>query len=671
MIHLNHISTKSYFRNPLGAVKCGESIRIRINSPKSLDAVYFILENDGQYLETGMTPLGERTIASGEIVYPYEATITAPDVHGVCYYSFKILDGAETFFVGCNSERNTGGSYACQENPRGFQLTVYDETFATPKWCKEGVMYQIFPDRFKRGNIKNLNEGLSYHRSMGRRVYKHVIWNERPIWKPIDGCPHYDPIDYYGGDLRGIIKALPELADMGISIIYLNPIVEAASNHRYNTADYYRVDPILGDNEDFKELCSVAKMLGIRIVIDGVFSHTGSDSRYFNKNNNYDELGAYQSKDSKYYSWYKFGNSRDEYKSWWGFDTLPEVNELDPIWQDMVVTGENSVIKHWLRLGASGVRLDVADELPDEVIDLMRDSLKEEDSDNFLIGEVWEDATTKFSYGKRREYCLGAGLDSVMNYPLRKAIIAYLNGHINCGDFANFLLMQQNNYPVEMYYSLMNLLSSHDVSRIKTVLGTDNEGDGWSREEQGRYVMSKLEEARGEARMRLAYGLVFSLPGIPCIYYGDEQGMTGFKDPFNREPYVETGSKLKKELTNLVRLRNSSAALKRGAMSLSYNDQNVILVIRSIQAGKDVFGDAAKDGIIVSAFNPNEEASEFDFRLEELNDGLQVEDRENLRALVAKDICLLLGDGSCQVQKDGEIVGRIPAMQYMIFEVMI
>ena len=210
---------------------------------------------------------------------------------------------------------------------------------------------------------------------MGRTVYLHDDWEEQPVFGPLPGKEFYDPCDYFGGDIEGIISKLDDLKRLGISCIYLNPIGEAASNHRYNTSDYKKVDPFLGNNEDFKRLCQLAKERRIHVILDGVYSHTGDDSVYFNKKGNYEEPGAYQGEESKYYDWYDF-NEDGTYKSWWGFETLPEVNELNEKFVDYIITGEDSVIKHWLKLGASGFRLDVADELPDEFIFKLRSELK-------------------------------------------------------------------------------------------------------------------------------------------------------------------------------------------------------------------------------------------------------------------------------------------------------
>ncbi|MBQ9721332.1 MAG: glycoside hydrolase family 13 protein, partial [Oscillospiraceae bacterium] len=277
---------------------------------------------------------------------------------------------------------------------------------------------------------------------------------------------------------------LPYLKELGVGVIYLNPIVEARSNHRYDASDYLSVDPILGTNADLTHLCETAEAMGMRIILDGVFSHTGADSRYFNRDGSYPGNGACQGKDSPYYPWYDFRHYPNEYRCWWGFKDLPEVDERNPKWQNFVITGQDSVVKTWLRRGAAGWRLDVADELPDEVLAMIRESAKAEKPDALILGEVWEDAVIKESYGGRRNYALGYSLDSVMNYPLRKHILRFAHGWLDAYTLRDFLIDQQMNYPKPLYYSLMNLLGSHDVERLRSALASDRVIKDYSREEQ-------------------------------------------------------------------------------------------------------------------------------------------------------------------------------------------
>lgn len=384
--------------------------------------------------------------------------------------------------------------------------------FNCPRWMSEGVMYQIFPDRFSRSHAYSAPE-------MNKDYTLREDWGGVPNHLP-NGQGIVENNDFFGGNLQGIIEKLEYLAELGVTVIYLNPVFEAYSNHRYDTANFKKIDPLLGTEEDFRNLCIKAKERGIRVIIDGVFNHTGSDSIYFNKRGRYPEVGAYQSKDSPYFSWFKFINYPDEYESWWGIDTLPHVNEADPGYLDYILNDEDSVVKHWLSMGASGFRLDVVDELPDVFLDRFREVVKEVDEDAVIIGEVWEDAATKVSYGQKRRYLDGNQLDSVMNYPLQNGIIAFLNHEIDGLQLEEIIKNLWINYPETVFYGLMNILGTHDTPRILTALTGETNG--------------------GSSVQKLFAAIIIwaLMPGIPCIYYGDEIGMVGGRDPFNRGCFV-------------------------------------------------------------------------------------------------------------------------------------
>ncbi|MBQ9857529.1 MAG: glycoside hydrolase family 13 protein, partial [Oscillospiraceae bacterium] len=418
----------------------------------------------------------------------------------------------------------------------------------------------------------------------------------------------YSPDDFYGGTLKGIEEKLPYLKQLGISCIYLNPIVEARSNHRYDASDYLKVDPILGSNEDFSRLCRTAEAMGIRIMLDGVFSHTGADSIYFNRHGNYPGRGACQSKESEFYPWYDFSSYPDKYRSWWGFEDLPEVNELNEQWQDFVISGENSVVKSWLRNGAAGWRLDVADELPDEVLALIRSYAKAEKPDAPILGEVWEDAVIKESYGGRRNYALGYSLDSVMNYPFRNAALDFCHWRIDAYQLRDFLISQQMNYPKPMYYSLMNLLGSHDTDRVRSALATDIVLRSISREDQLRVPFSEEALERANELEKLCAVMQFSIPGVPSVYYGDEQGMCGVNDPFNRMPFKESDSELHKFYTELAGTRNSAPALSVGEACFMAYSRDILMVLRYVNEGKDVFGEECENAAYLAIINRGDAA---------------------------------------------------------------
>ncbi|HML38114.1 MAG TPA: glycoside hydrolase family 13 protein [Bacillota bacterium] len=491
-------SRNAYYKTPFGAVEQNAelSLRIAVTGGKPIASALLFVRSD----ETGTSVTAEGK--SGDAAPPGGLD---PDEGGVLC-EFKIQIGGIGLYLYHFEVSYQDGE---KELSPEFQLTVYERDYLTPSWLKSGVMYQIFPDRFARSE--------TYH---GPRQDKNYVlrddWGGLPNDKP-DEKGIIQNNDFFGGNLRGVMEKLEYLKELGVTVIYLNPIFEAYSNHRYDTGDYKKIDPLLGTEEDFRALCEKAKESGIRIILDGVFNHTGSDSLYFNKKGRYPGLGAFQSKDSPYYKWYRFTEFPDEYESWWGIDTLPQVNETEPSYLDYIIRSGDSVIKRWLRCGASGFRLDVADELPDEFLEELRTAVKEIKPDGAVIGEVWEDASNKVSYGLRRKYFLGRQLDSVMNYPLKDAVIDYLAGSQDGLRLEMTVNSLWENYPEPAFNALMNILGTHDTRRILTVLGENSES-----------------EAYGRQRLFLALLIVSFMPGIPCIYYGDEIGMKGERDPFNR-----------------------------------------------------------------------------------------------------------------------------------------
>lgn len=472
------------------------------------------------------------------------------------------------------------GLAAIKGDGEDWQLTVYDKDFHTPEWLRGGIIYQIFPDRFASSGTKKQN-----------------VPSDRVLRTDRDGDPYWIPTaegkvlnnDYFGGDLNGIEQKLGYLKSLGVTCIYLNPIFEAQSNHRYDTANYEKIDPMLGTEKDFKSLCESAKKLGIRIMLDGVFSHTGDDSRYFNRYSRYDSLGAYQSKESPYYGWYKFNKWPDDYESWWGIEILPEVNEDNSDFIEYI-TGKNGIARKWLKLGASGWRLDVADELPDEFLDEFRKAVKEEKADGLVLGEVWEDASNKSSYGKLRRYLLGKQLDSVMNYPFAGAVIDFIRD-ANAELFASRVMSIVENYPKEVLDVLMNHLSTHDTMRAITALAGENCAYR-DRKWQSTHSLDEREYHYGMKLLMAASAMQFALPGVPTIYYGDEAGMQGYKDPFNRRcyPWGKENGELVEWYKKLGKIRNENRVFKDGRFEIlsavagcvafsRKNDDEAILVI--------------------------------------------------------------------------------------------
>ena len=464
----------------------------------------------------------------------------AEDYTGLIWYSFRL--------EGLNGQCKELGPY---------QLTVYDPTDAVPDWFGRGMCYQIFPDRFCRTRIPSPMGMVG-----GRTV--HGSWNDEPDWRPNERGEVRNR-DFFGGDLKGVIEKLDYIASLGVETIYFCPIFEAAENHRYGTADYDRVDPMLGTNEDFGRLCREAHKRGIRIILDGVFNHTGYVSRYFNGDGFYSTVGASQSKDSPYYDWFCFQNWPKEYESWWGIYSLPAVNEHCPSYREFIFGGENSVIRKWLRAGADGWRLDVADELPDDFVRGIHQAAREEKSDAVVIGEVWEDGSNKVAYGVRRRHLLGYHLDGLMNYPFRSALIGFLLG-ASGEQFQEQMETIRENYPPFAFYSAMNALGTHDTLRILTYLGTGAQRYEWSKETRSGYQMTEQETEWGWRRLKLGLLVLFTFPGAPTVYYGDEAGMTGFEDPFNRRtyPWGRENQEILAYYRSMGRLRKEHECLRSG-----------------------------------------------------------------------------------------------------------
>ncbi len=479
---------------------------------------------------------------------------------GLYFYYFKIGDRT----AGCGKLRNLEFS----EQIHYYQILIYSENFSTPDWFKGGIMYQIFPDRFFRCGNVTLEEGK----------WLHADWNEKPEYR-MNRRGKVLNNDFFGGNLRGICAKLDYLEKLHVSVIYLNPIFRAYSNHRYDTGDYKKIDPMLGTEEDFAFLVNECKARNIRIMLDGVFNHTGDDSLYFNKYGRYDELGAYQSKDSKYYAWYNFTEYPNKYDSWWGIDNLPAVNESCPSYIDFI-TGDEGVLKYWLKYDLAGYRLDVADELPDEFIEKIRAAVKSARPEALVLGEVWEDASNKIAYSKRRHYFQGAELDSVMNYPLKDAIIHFIT-HNDTLMLRQTLAMLRDNYPKIVLDSLMNILGTHDTVRILTAFG------GIPAKNKDEMNVLKMDpEIRKKAIecVKIAALLLFTLPGNPCIYYGDEIGMEGYSDPFCRCPFQwdRIDSDLLSYFQKLAEIRYSYHVFKDSEYKELFADTNCLIYERRL-----------------------------------------------------------------------------------------
>lgn len=563
MEHYPFDSRSTLYRSKLGALAEGETLRLRLLLHKDahVHSAFLCLKKDDEDVprEAVMQRDGE---LDGYDFYFCDLT----PCEGLYWFTFRYTSDYGEFHV-TRTEHSLG---IVSDEGEPWQLTVFTRDFKTPEWLNGGIIYQIFPDRFCNSGTEKAN--------VPEDRFLQKDWYAVPEHRQIqDKCTLGN--DYYGGDFKGIERKLPYLEELGVNCIYLNPIFEAHSNHRYNTADYLKPDPMLGTEEDLCSLISAAAKRGIYIILDGVFSHTGDDSVYFNSKGRYASIGAYQSTASPYRGWYKFGNYPCGYSSWWGVPSLPETEEEDISFSNFI-TGENGVIRYWLKKGIRGWRLDVADELPDSFLDRIRLAVKAEGEENYLLGEVWEDATNKISYGSRRRFLRGRQLDSVMNYPLSNAIVEYLRGG-NSRKLTDTVLDILENYPAQSVRLLMNHIGTHDTARILTVLGSESIDFG-DREAQSKTVLSEAEYNKGVRLLKLAAVLQFTLPGVPSVYYGDEAGLTGGGDPFCRAgyPWGRENAELVKFYKKLAKFRRSNEAFAGGAFEPVYANYGEIVYIR-------------------------------------------------------------------------------------------
>ncbi|MDD6407203.1 MAG: glycoside hydrolase family 13 protein [Lactobacillus equicursoris] len=508
------------YKRPFGAIQANTEVTWSVK-----------VEEEIQEVTLWLTKVNEDAVA-----YPlsynsdtemYETSVKIGS-SGLYYYYFNVKQNDQYYFLQ-RSQDGFGDGEITQDNTdlRTFQLTCYDRTVPQAPWYTQGVVYQIFPDRFNNGNPNGEITGRK------KDSFIYATKKDSPYYIK-DERGDIARWDFFGGNLEGIRQKIPYLKQLGVTAIYLNPIFLASSNHRYDTQDFLQIDPMLGTEEDFKKLVHDLHQNKIALILDGVFNHVGADSKYF--------LEAINDKNSKYFSWFNFIHYPDKYQSWWGVTTLPEVNKHNKDYQDFIC-GPKGVLAKWTRMHVDGWRLDVADELPMQMLREIRERLQNEDC-HVLIGEVWEDASHKFVNSEFRTYMAGDNLTGTMNYPIRNFIIDLLQAKNEEDELSalNDLEKLVENYPKAFLENCMNNIGTHDTPRIKTVLGGD------------------------EDLVSLAFGLLFSVPGVPCVYYGDEAGLEGDKDPDNRRyfPWGEESQLLERKVARLASLRKQNPALVNG-----------------------------------------------------------------------------------------------------------
>lgn len=540
-------SKQLQYKDPFGTLTPGQRCKLNIYIPATVHTTKVVCnvqwENGEEYktfpLEFRMKN-GPYEIYSGDIV------LDQPGLFFYYFYIFKKDGGFRLFKQGDDTNMEAGDMW---------QISCIPADFTTPDWAKGAVIYQIFPDRFCKSGRVNLEGKLQPYTV-------HQDWNEEVSWQPTeDGMVLNN--DFYGGNFQGITKKMDYLADLGVGILYLNPVSKSFSSHRYDTGDYKTPDPMLGTEADFAAMCKAAHERGMKVILDGVYSHTGSNSLYFNKEGTFPGVGAYQSEKSPYHDWYTFYDYPNVYHSWWNFDTLPTIRKMTPSFIDYVIEGKDSVVEHWMKLGADGFRLDVVDELPDEFVRRLKNRIRQINPDALLIGEVWEDASNKVSYDMRRRYFVDAELDSPMNYPFRTAIINFMRKMDDGRGLKDTVMAIVENYPPQVMACTMNLLGTHDTPRILTALMDNFDGD---RAAKAQRHLTRSQWVTALERLQVASFLQFMLPGAPSIYYGDEAGMEGYGDPFCRRtfPWGHEDRQLQSHYRRLGKLRKESEVLRLG-----------------------------------------------------------------------------------------------------------
>lgn len=527
------------FKTPFGAVKVDQEVTWRV-----------IVDDPEVQVYLQLARVGDQEVANPMECLPaqtWEYRLSLID-SGLYYYYFEIHHQGQTTWVGRN-ELGQAVLTNDYEQLQKFQLTCYQFDNPTPTWYQHGVSYQIFPDRFFNGH--------PHKEITGRKPnsFLYATEQDQPYYIK-NGEGEIVRWDFYGGNLAGIKAKIPYLKSLGVTVLYLNPIFEATSNHRYDTNDLLKIDPMLGTEAEFKDLVTTLHQNGIHLILDGVFNHVGEDSIYFNAHQLYGkDRGASQDIHSPYYSWFKFTHYPDKYASWWGVTNLPEVNKEDPSYQDFIY-GNQGVLHKWDQLGVDGWRLDVADELPMEFLRQLRQR-ERKDGNQVLIGEVWEDASNKYVGNELRTYPTGDNLSGTMNYPVRNFITNYLSQAEPSKVITDYLSLVEN-YPQDFMRNCLNNIGTHDTIRIKTALNNDDQ------------------------LVQIAFAMLFMLPGVPCVYYGDEAGLVGQKDPDNRRffPWEQINSSIQTTVKEWINRRQHEELLVIGTVGLAFDDQGHLIIIR-------------------------------------------------------------------------------------------
>ena len=570
--HNNHLLK---YKNPFGAIKEGTKVYLRLDVDRKYKDCLIRL----------WTPKNKEKIFKMNFKDNYYETEILIDDIGLNWYLFIIQDFNGKIDFYCSKDGYTSGEgeklYNFPNN-RSYQITCYDKDFETPEWFKDRIIYQIFPDRF--------NRDYSYKFNKDKYEIIHDNFNEQLK------CTSYGANNYefFAGNLKGIENKLDYLKELNVGVIYLNPIFKSISNHRYDVTTFMEIDEMLGDDDSLKCLINKAHEKNIKIVLDISFNHTGSDSYYFDKFNKYNINGAFNNIDSPYRQWYNIHDDKT-YDCWWGFDTLPVLNKSNLSYREHV----KEIIKKYADLGIDGWRLDVIDELPDDFLEFLRKEIKNINKDLVIFGECWDDCTLKQNQFGFRSYLLGKSQDGVMNYELRRLLVSFItygvyekemhNFNLNSYELKEKIINLLNNYPIECINSSMNLLSTHDINRILTTLSNCENVNNLSKEQQKNYIIDKNNYEIGKTRLKMLWLILMFLPGNPSLFYGDESGLYGYNDPYNRKPM--NWNNMDFELLNFFKENNkliNNDIIRNGKLNIISENNDIIKFIRSKNSEKYV-----------------------------------------------------------------------------------
>ena len=577
---LRHDSRDSLYRTPGGAVPANTPVKLRFrtyhNDVTNVKVRVYDIDTSSQQILTMQPAATDVDCYQDGLSYScdfWEVTLNN-NMPANLWYRFIVTDGTKTVYYADNTPALDGGLGSPSDDviDDSYALMVYDPDFSAPDWASGAVIYQIFPDRFRNGRSNNdpdtgdtryddpvlelpwgtLPEGYCRNYSDGATNCPWRFDDTPPDWSPTKEGPRGR--DYMGGDLKGVDQYLKYLQSLGVNTLYFNPIFDAGSNHAYDTQDYYKIDPYFGTQRDWDNLVKHANKSGMRIVLDGVFNHLSSDSPFFDRYHHYASLGACESTDSPYRDWFYFQDvtpgtgtcvgsdgtiNGAAYNGWFGFDSIPVINKSLPDVQSYFLTGNNSVSRYWLNQGASGWRMDVMGDasFPAGYWETFRGVVKDTKSDALIISETWQKDSTLLRMLR------GDRADTTMNYRLRDAVLGLLTPgnfdskgfadsgrQISPSEFASRLESIQEDYPTEAFYSLMNLLDSHDTERL---LWTLTPGSETTLDKE----LNAANLAEGKQRQMIASLIQFTLPGAPTVFYGDEVAMTGDDDPDDRRTY--------------------------------------------------------------------------------------------------------------------------------------